>query len=185
MEQHPSSIRIRQAITFDDVLLEPGPSEVIPGDVDIRTRLTREIGLNVPIISAAMDTVTKSKMAITLAQLGGLGVIHRNMSLEVQADEVDKVKRHESGMIHDPISMRPSDKIFQAKEVMQKYHISGLPITDQDNKLVGIDRILVGSDYCFDIAYEEPVKFVHGVKSLSAAQKDQILWSNAAQLLKL
>jgi IMP dehydrogenase len=94
--------------------------------------------LNIPIVSAAMDTVTKSKMAIALAQQGGIGIIHRNMSIEAQADEVDKVKRHESGMIHDPISMRPQDKIFQAKEVMQKYRISGLPITDESNKLVGI-----------------------------------------------
>jgi len=129
---------IREGLTFDDVLIIPARSAVIPAQTDVASRLSRAIALNLPIVSAAMDTVTKSAMAIAMAQNGGLGIIHRNMPIEAQADEVDKVKRHESGMIHDPISMRPADKIFQAKEVMQKYHISGLPITDEANKLLGI-----------------------------------------------
>jgi IMP dehydrogenase len=129
---------VKEGLTFDDVLIIPAKSDVLPSDAVVATRLSQNLPLNIPILSAAMDTVTKSKMAIALAQQGGIGIIHRNMSIEAQADEVDKVKRHESGMIHDPISMRPQDKIFQAKEVMQKYRISGLPITDESNKLVGI-----------------------------------------------
>ena len=129
---------VKEGLTFDDVLIIPAKSDVLPSDAVVATRLSQNLPLNIPIVSAAMDTVTKSKMAIALAQQGGIGIIHRNMSIEAQADEVDKVKRHESGMIHDPISMRPQDKIFQAKEVMQKYRISGLPITDESNKLVGI-----------------------------------------------
>ncbi len=129
---------IQEGLTFDDVLILPAKSNIIPADADVTTNLSQNISLNIPLLSAAMDTVTKSKMAIALAQQGGLGIIHRNMPIENQADEVDKVKRHESGMIHDPISMKPQDKIYQAKEVMQKYRISGLPITDENNKLVGI-----------------------------------------------
>jgi IMP dehydrogenase len=129
---------IQEGLTFDDVLILPAKSNVVPADADVTTNLSQNISLNIPLLSAAMDTVTKSKMAIALAQQGGLGIIHRNMPIENQADEVDKVKRHESGMIHDPISMKPQDKIYQAKEVMQKYRISGLPITDENNKLVGI-----------------------------------------------
>jgi len=129
---------IQEGLTFDDVLILPAKSNIIPADADVTTNMSQNISLNIPLLSAAMDTVTKSKMAIALAQQGGLGIIHRNMPIENQADEVDKVKRHESGMIHDPISMKPQDKIYQAKEVMQKYKISGLPITDENNTLVGI-----------------------------------------------
>jgi IMP dehydrogenase len=129
---------IKEGLTFDDVLILPAKSDVIPSDAAIGTRLSQNIPLHIPLISAAMDTVTKSKMAIALAQQGGIGIVHRSLPIEAQADEVDKVKRHESGMIHDPISMRPQDKIFQAKDAMQKYRISGLPITDEANVLVGI-----------------------------------------------
>jgi IMP dehydrogenase len=128
----------REGLTFDDVLILPAKSSVLPADAVVATRFSRNLSLNIPVVSAAMDTVTKSKMAIALAQQGGIGIVHRNMTMEAQADEVDKAKRHESGMIHDPISMKPQDKIFQAKEVMQKYRISGLPITDESNRLVGI-----------------------------------------------
>ena len=107
MEQHLPSIRIRQAITFDDVLLEPGPSEVIPGDVDIRSRFSKEIAINVPIISAAMDTVTEAGLAIAMAQFGGIGVIHRNLSIEEQAEQVRRVKRFESGMVVNPVTVTP------------------------------------------------------------------------------
>jgi len=129
---------IAEGLTFDDVLVLPARSDVQPIEVDVSTRLSRNIRLNVPIISAAMDTVTESKMAIALAQQGGLGIIHRNLPVEIQAEEVDKVKRHESGMIVDPITIRPQDKIAKAQELMKKYRISGLPITDENNRLVGI-----------------------------------------------
>ncbi len=130
--------KMKEGLTFDDVLVLPAKSRTIPAHVDIKTKFSRNINLSIPIISSAIDTVTESKMAITLAQQGGLGVIHRNMPADKQAEEVDKVKRHESGMIVDPITMRPHNKIFEAKEVMKKYKISGLPITDEKNKLVGI-----------------------------------------------
>ena len=130
--------KIKEGLTFDDVLILPAKSDIIPTEANVSTKLTRNIPLPIPIISSAMDTVTDSRMAIALAQKGGIGIVHRNMSIEKQADEVDKVKRHESGMIVDPITMRPQNKIFEAKEVMKKYSISGLPITDENNKLVGI-----------------------------------------------
>ena len=115
MEQHPPSIRIRQAITFDDVLLEPGPSEVIPGDVDIRSRFSKDISINVPIISAAMDTVTEARLAIAIAQFGGIGVIRRNLSVEEQAEEVGRVKRFESGMVVNPVTVTPDVTLRQLK----------------------------------------------------------------------
>jgi len=130
--------KIKEGLTFDDVLILPAKSGVLPANADVSTQLTRNISLLIPIISSAMDTVTESRMAIALAQKGGIGIIHRNLPIEKQAEEVDKVKRHESGMIVDPITMRPQNKIFEAQEVMKKYRISGLPITDENNKLVGI-----------------------------------------------
>lgn len=130
--------KIKEGLTFDDVLVLPAKTDVIPAQTDVSTKLSRNISLNIPIVSSAMDTVTKSKMAISLAQQGGIGIIHRNMPVEEQAEEADKVKRYESGMIVDPITMRPQNKIFEAKEVMKKYKISGLPITDENNKLLGI-----------------------------------------------
>lgn len=130
--------KIKEGLTFDDVLILPAKTDVIPAQADVSTKLSRNIDLKIPILSSAMDTVTESKMGIALAQQGGIGIIHRNMSIQEQAEEVDKVKRHESGMIVDPITMRPDNKIFEAKEVMKKYRISGLPITDKKNKLLGI-----------------------------------------------
>ncbi len=128
---------VPEALTFDDVLLVPGRSDVIPAAVSTATQLSRNIHLNIPIISAAMDTVTESRLAIALAQQGGLGIVHRNLTLEQQAGEVDKVKRSESGMIVDPVTMSPDDKVSEALEVMRKYKISGVPIT-KAKKLVGI-----------------------------------------------
>ncbi|RYY95301.1 MAG: CBS domain-containing protein, partial [Alphaproteobacteria bacterium] len=142
MEQHPPSIRIRQAITFDDVLLEPGPSEVTPGDVDIRTRLTREISLNVPIVSAAMDTVTETGLAIAMAQFGGIGVIHRNLTIEQQAEQVRQVKRFESGMVVNPITVTPEVTLRQLKVLKERHRISGIPVVEANGagpgKLIGI-----------------------------------------------
>ena len=128
---------IREALTFDDVLLEPAKSDLLPSEVSIATHLTRNIPLNIPLLSAAMDTVTDSRMAIAMAQQGGMGFLHKNMTIEGQADEVDRVKRSESGMIVNPITMSPDQKIHEAMEVMKKYKISGLPIT-ANGKLVGI-----------------------------------------------
>jgi IMP dehydrogenase len=149
--------RIKEGLTFDDVLILPAKSDVLPAQADISTRLTRNIPLRIPIISSAMDTVTGSRMAIAMAQKGGMGIIHRNMSIEKQAEEVDKVKRHESGMIVDPITIRPGNKIIEAKEVMKKYRISGLPITDENNKLMGI---LTNRDIRFETRLNLPVEKV-------------------------
>jgi len=128
----------RLALTFDDVLIVPGYSSVHPNDVDLATRLCRRIQLNIPILSAAMDTVTESRLAIALAQEGGLGVIHKNLPIDIQASEVDKVKRSEAGMIVDPVTMRPEQRISEALELMARFKISGVPVTDAEGRLVGI-----------------------------------------------
>ena len=129
---------ITEGLTFDDVLLLPSHSLILPRDVDISTRLTKNILLNIPLVSAAMDTVTEARSAITMAREGGLGFIHKNLTIQQQALEVDKVKKSESGMIVDPITMRPNQKIRDALEMMAKYRISGVPITKANGKLVGI-----------------------------------------------
>ena len=128
---------VPEGLTFDDVLLVPRKSDVVPAEVSTRARLTQHIQLNVPIVSAAMDTVTEARLAIAMAQQGGIGIIHRNLSVDRQASEVDKVKRSESGMIVDPITMSPQNRIDEALEMMRHYKISGVPITE-DGKLVGI-----------------------------------------------
>ncbi|MGH9413211.1 MAG: IMP dehydrogenase [Terriglobales bacterium] len=144
---------IPDSLTFDDVLLQPAYSEVLPTEVGTATRLSRRIRLNIPILSAAMDTVTEARLAISLAQQGGLGVIHRNLTIDRQVEEVDKVKRSESGMIVDPVTMGPEQKIADALEVMRKYKISGLPVT-QKGKLVGI---LTNRDLRFETRTDIPV----------------------------
>src|SRR6202171_3156995 len=128
---------IPEGLTFDDVLLQPARSGVLPAQTDTRTRVTRNIPLQIPIVSSPMDTVTESHLAIALAQQGGIGIIHRNMTIERQAEEVDRVKRSESGMIVDPITIRPDQPIADAHELMRRYRISGVPVT-QDGRLVGI-----------------------------------------------
>ena len=147
---------VPEALTFDDVLLLPGRSDVIPAQADTRTQLSRNIALNIPVISAAMDTVTESRLAIAMAQQGGLGVMHRNLTIEQQASEVDKVKRSESGMIVDPVTMSPDDKISDALEVMRKFKISGVPIT-KNKKLVGI---LTNRDLRFETRTDVPISEV-------------------------
>ena len=127
-----------EALTFDDVLLVPAFSEILPTETDTSTRLTRHIHLNVPVISSAMDTVTEAPMAIAIAQQGGIGVIHKNLPIEAQRDEVDKVKRSESGMIVDPVTMTPDRKIREALDLMKRFKISGVPIVQEDGRLVGI-----------------------------------------------
>ncbi len=147
---------VPEALTFDDVLLLPARSDVVPALANTQTQLTRDIRLNIPIISAAMDTVTESHMAIGMAQQGGLGIIHRNLSIEQQAEEVDKVKRSESGMIVDPVTMSPDAKVSDALEVMRKYKISGVPIT-KHGKLVGI---LTNRDLRFESRFDVPIEKV-------------------------
>jgi len=142
-------------LTFDDVLLVPARSEVHPNEVDVKTRLTRSgIGLNLPIISAAMDTVTEGNLAIAMAQQGGLGVIHKNMTIARQAEEVDKVKRSESGMIVDPVTMRPDQKVSESLEVMARFRISGLPVVDEHGQLKGI---LTNRDLRFCTEFDRPI----------------------------
>ena len=128
---------VKEGITFDDVLLIPGYSQVIPNQVDISTYLTKSIKLNIPMMSAGMDTVTESRMAIAMARQGGIGIIHKNMSIEEQAEEVDKVKRSENGVITDPFSLSPEHPLADADALMSKFKISGVPVTE-NKKLVGI-----------------------------------------------
>jgi IMP dehydrogenase len=129
---------IKEALTFDDVLLVPAKSAVLPREVNVSTYLTPEIKLNIPLVSAAMDTVTESEMAIAIAREGGIGILHKNMSIEAQCQEVDKVKRSESGMIRDPITLHPENSIGDALDIMKKYSVSGIPVIDKKRKLVGI-----------------------------------------------
>ncbi len=129
---------IPEALTFDDVLLLPAKTDILPNRADVTTQLTRNIRLNVPLVSAAMDTVTESRLAIAMAQQGGIGIIHKNLSIEAQAEEVDRVKRSESGMIVDPITVAPEQRISEALDLMRKYKISGVPVTDRGGRLLGI-----------------------------------------------
>jgi IMP dehydrogenase len=147
---------VPEALTFDDVLLLPARSDVIPTQTNTQTQLTRNIRLNIPIISAAMDTVTESHMAIAVAQQGGIGIIHRNLTIEQQGNEVDKVKRSESGMIVDPVTMSPDAKVSEALDVMRQYKISGVPIT-KNGKLVGI---LTNRDLRFETRFDIPISNV-------------------------
>ena len=146
--------KLTEGLTFDDVLLVPAHSNVLPRDVNISTRLSRNIPLNIPLVSAAMDTVTEARTAICMAREGGLGVVHKNLTIEVQAQEVDKVKKSESGMIVDPITMRPNQKIREALDIMSRYRISGVPVTKPNGKLVGI---LTNRDLRFETDYDLPI----------------------------
>ena len=143
----------KEGLTFDDVLLVPQESNFLPREVDLSTRLTPKIRLNIPLMSAAMDTVTESRMAIAVAREGGIGIIHKNMTMDEQASEVDKVKRSEHGVIVDPFSLSPEHTLNDAEELMAKYKISGVPITRQD-KLVGI---LTNRDLKFETDYTKPI----------------------------
>src|SRR3954470_15458933 len=145
------------ALTFDDVLLVPQHSDVLPNQVDVSTRLTRNIRLNVPIASAAMDTVTESGLAIAMAQHGGIGIIHKNLSIEEQASEVDRVKRSESGMIVNPITLSPTNRIFEALDLMKKFSISGVPITEDGSKEGRLVGILTNRDLRFETSVTRPI----------------------------
>src|SRR5512138_3514538 len=177
---------VPEALTFDDVLLLPAKSDVVPATVNTQTQLTQTIRLNIPLMSAAMDTVTESRMAIALAQQGGLGIVHRNLNIEQQAGEVDKVKRSESGMIVDPITMPPDAKISDALEVMKRYRISGVPIT-KGKKLVGI---LTNRDLRFETRTDIPIRDVMTKENLitvpvgtTLEQAEQILHKHRVEKL--
>ncbi len=155
MARIKDSTKIREALTFDDVLLVPGESEVQPNQVDTSTHITREIALNIPVLSAAMDTVTSADMAIAMAQNGGIGVMHRNMEIEQQADMVRKVKRFESGMVLNPITIRPDATLDDALHLMNQHNISGIPVTEETGRLVGI---LTNRDVRFADNPEQPIR---------------------------
>jgi IMP dehydrogenase len=158
---------LEDALTFDDVLLVPGKSDVLPNEVNTSTQLTKQITLNIPLISAAMDTVTEARLAIAMAREGGLGIIHKNMSSEQQATEVDKVKRSEHGIITDPVFLHPEDTIAQALQIMEHYRISGVPITSNEGKLVGI---LTNRDLRFETNFTQLIKNVMTKDNLITAQ---------------
>lgn len=170
---------LKEAYTFDDVLLVPNKSEVLPGEVLLNTNLTKSIKLNIPLISASMDTVTDSKMAIAIAREGGLGIIHKNMSIEHQAMEVDKVKRQENGVITDPFYLSPDNSINDALALMSKYRISGIPIT-VDYKLVGI---ITNRDIIFETDYDRKISEVMTCKDLITAPENTTI-EEAKEILK-
>ena len=169
---------IGEGITFDDVLLVPAYSEVLPNDVDLTTKLTQKIKLNIPLMSAGMDTVTEHRMAIAMARQGGIGVIHKNMSIEKQAEEVDKVKRSENGVISDPFYLSPEHTLADADELMSKFRISGVPITE-DGKLVGI---ITNRDLKFEKDYTKKIKESMTSEGLVTA-KEGITLDEAREIL--
>ncbi len=177
----------KEGLTFDDVLLVPAESQVLPNDVSTRTRLTRSIELSIPIVSAAMDTVTEARLAIALAREGGIGILHRNLSIEEQVAEVDKVKRSESGMIVEPVTLPPAALVREALELMARYKVSGVPITDADGVLVGI---LTNRDLRFEDDVEQPVSALMTARNLvtapvgtTLAEAEEILHRNKIEKL--
>jgi IMP dehydrogenase len=180
---------IRQAITFDDVLLEPRYSDVVPSECKVHTQLTRRIALNIPLLSSPMDTVTEHEMAIALAREGGIGVIHKNLSIEQQAEEVNKVKRSANGIILDPITLRPDEPVSRAQELMKQKNVSGFPITDASGKLVGI---LTRRDLRFLETSQQPIREVMTKDNLVTArgtvsleEAEQILTAKKVEKLLL
>src|SRR3954451_10609538 len=156
----------REGLAFDDVLLVPAESSVLPNEVSTATRLTRTIALEVPVVSAAMDTVTEARMAIALAREGGIGIVHRNLPIATQVDEVDRVKRSEAGMIVEPVTLSPDARVSDAVELMQRYHISGVPVTDAEGRLVGI---LTNRDLRFEKDLSQPVSALMTSRDLVTA----------------
>ncbi len=180
---------VKEAITFDDVLLIPAESHVLPQDIDLKTKLTKNITLNVPIVSAAMDTVTEADLAIALARQGGLGFIHKNMTIEEQAKEVDKVKRNESGMIQNPITLTKDKTLGDADDLMGQYKISGLPVVEEDGKLIGI---ITNRDLKYRKDYDTLIEDVMTKENLITApvgttldQAKEILLSNRIEKLPI
>ncbi len=170
---------MQTGLTFDDVLLVPGKSEILPKEIDVSTLLTKKLKLNIPLISAAMDTVTESRLAIAIAREGGVGVIHKNMTIEEQATEVDKVKRSEHGVIVDPFFLSPQHRMYDAVELMKKYHISGVPVTEQ-GKLVGI---ITNRDIRFENDFSKKISEVMTQENLVTAPEGTTL-SQAQEILR-
>ncbi|NEZ50051.1 IMP dehydrogenase [Clostridium botulinum] len=173
------AVILKQAYTFDDVLLVPNKSEILPKDVSLKTNLTKKIKLNIPVLSAGMDTVTESKMAIAVAREGGIGIIHKNMSIERQAMEVDRVKRQENGVITDPFHLAPENTVQDALDLMAKYRISGVPITEE-GKLVGI---ITNRDIAFETNYTQPIKNIMTSENLITAAENTTV-EEAKEILK-
>ena len=175
-------MEILEGYTFDDLLLIPQYSEVLPHEVDVSTWLTKKIKLNIPIVSAAMDTVTESRLAIALAREGGIGIIHRNLSIEEQAQEVEKVKKSESGMILKPVTVKPNNTVKEALEIMERYKISGVPVVDDNNKLVGI---LTNRDLRFikPTDYHKPVSLFMTSQNLIVA-REMVTLEEAEEILQ-
>ncbi len=172
--------RIEDGLTFDDVLLQPRRSEVLPREVDLSTRFSKKITLKIPLVSAAMDTVTESGMAIALAQLGGIGVIHKNMSIEDQANQVKRVKRAESGMIEDPFTVSPDTSLREIKMLMERHHCGGFPVIDSENRILGI---ITTRDIIFEDNLALPVESVMTKENLITAKKGTSI-SKAREILK-
>jgi len=183
----PASKFLGVALTFDDVLLVPAYSQVLPREVDISTQLTRSLRLNLPVVSAAMDTVTERNLAVALARQGGIGIIHKNMTIEQQAEQVRSVKRSESGMIIDPVTLRKDALVGDAQALMKKHKIGGIPVIDKKNKLIGI---LTNRDLRFETDYSRPIKSLMTTKNLVTApigttleQAKEILQKNKIEKL--
>lgn len=174
-------MEIREAFTFDDVLLVPQKSSVIPSEVDVSTKLTPKLKMTIPIVSAAMDTVTESQMAIAMAKYGGLGVIHRNMSPEKQAEEVEKVKRYESWIITEPITLTPENTVGEAKKLVNEKGISGIPIVDKDNTLLGL---ITKKDLLFEYNDQLPLKNVMKKFDKLIVAEEGVDIENAVEVLK-
>jgi IMP dehydrogenase len=157
-------MEIREALTFDDVLLVPGASSVLPSTADVRTRVTRDIAMNIPLLSSAMDTVTESRMAIAMAQAGGIGVIHRNLDIEVQAREVRRVKRFESGIVYNPVTLTPDQTLADAKALIERYNFTGFPVVDPGGRVVGI---VTNRDMRFATSDSTPVRVMMTSENLA------------------
>src|ERR1700742_3746674 len=175
-----SLMEIREGLTFDDVLLEPGPSEVMPGQVSTATRFTRELSLNIPLVSAAMDTVTESRLAIAMAQAGGMGILHRNLTVEEQADHVREVKRYESGMVINPLTIHPDTTLREVREIKQRRKISGFPVVDAAGRLCGI---LTNRDMRFEARDDVPAKALMTKENLITV-KEGVTQAEARDLLR-
>jgi IMP dehydrogenase len=173
-------MEIREGLTFDDVLLEPGPSSVMPTQVDVATRFTREINLNIPLVSAAMDTVTESRLAIAMAQNGGMGILHRNLTIEEQADQVREVKRYESGMVINPLTIHPDTPLSEVREIKARRKISGFPVVDAQGKLCGI---LTNRDMRFEGSGDMPAKALMTHENLVTV-KEGVSQAEARDLLR-
>ena len=173
-------MQIREALTFDDVLLVPGASNVLPIAANTQTFVTKAISLNIPLLSSAMDTVTESKMAITMAQAGGMGVIHRNLDIDVQAREVRRVKRFESGIVYNPVTLKPDQTLYDAKKLQERYNVTGFPVIDQIGRVVGI---VTNRDMRFASDFETPVKAMMSTENL-AILKEPADRTQAINLMK-